>query len=236
MSLKIEVSASILSADFARLADAVRLCEDSGVDRLHIDVMDGHFVPNITIGPVVVAALRKITRLPLAAHLMIEHPWDYIDAFAQAGADIIAIHAECYGKRRSACQAYGAYPKEVDTIDAKAARKDLLRIKALGKQASMVLNPGTPQCLDDVLDAVDSLLVMSVNPGFSGQKFMPEALPKIADLRSKFKGDIAVDGGVNGETAKSVVEAGANVLVTASYFFASAQPAGVVNAFKRLRG
>jgi ribulose-phosphate 3-epimerase len=234
--MNIAVSASILSADFANLAAAIDLCEQSGVDRLHIDVMDGHFVPNITIGPVVTQAVKKRTRLLVATHLMIEHPWDYIDAFAEAGADMIAIHAECYGERRAACREYGQYPKEVDTIDVEQARKDLLRIRKVGSRPCMVINPGTPQCLDGVLDILDSVLVMSVNPGFAGQKFMPGALPKIKELRSKFSGDIAVDGGINAASAPQVVKAGANVLVTASYFFQSDDPAGVVCSLKGLAG
>jgi ribulose-phosphate 3-epimerase len=234
--MKIEVSASILSADFADLAGAVELCEQSGVDRIHIDVMDGHFVPNITIGPVVTQAVRKRTKLLIATHLMIEHPWDYIDAFVEAGADAIAIHAECYGERRAGCREYGQYPKEVDTIDLERVRQDLLRIKKAGCRPCLVINPGTPQCLDGVLDILDSVLVMSVNPGFSGQKFMRGVLPKIEDLRSKFQGDIAVDGGVNAASAPLVVKAGANILVTASYFFQSEDPLGTVCSLKALGG
>ncbi|MBF0620269.1 MAG: ribulose-phosphate 3-epimerase, partial [Candidatus Omnitrophica bacterium] len=193
----VEVSASILSADFGRLAEAVELCEQSGVDRIHIDVMDGHFVPNITIGPVVTAAVRKYTKLPIATHLMIENPGDYIDAFADAGADIIAIHAECYGERREGCRLYGQYPKEIDRVDEAALRRDIERIKARGKQPSLVINPGTPEnVLWGVLPLVDSVLVMSVNPGFSGQAFIPGALDKIKAIRDRFDGDIVVDGGV----------------------------------------
>ena len=230
MSDKIIVSASILSADFGKLAEAVQLCARSGVGRIHVDVMDGHFVPNITIGPVVTKAVRTYTKLPIAAHLMIENPWDYIDAFVDAGADTIVLHAECYGLRRTACRAYGQYPKEVDTIEAEKVLRDIRRIQAKGRQAGLTLNPGTPvACLLPVLAAADHILVMSVNPGFSGQKFIPSALDKIAWLRAQgFKKDIAVDGGVNAATAPAIVKAGANVLVTASYFFSSPDPSGVV--------
>lgn len=234
MGMKFEISASILSADFGRLGEAVKLCEKSGIDRIHVDVMDGHFVPNITIGPVIVQAVRRYTRLPIKAHLMIEHPWDYIDQFIDAGADIIGIHAECYGERREACSDYGKYPKEVDTVDVGKVRSDIKRIRARGKKASLVINPGTPvSCLDDLLGGIDSVLVMSVNPGFAGQKFMPAALPRIKDIRAKFPGDIAVDGGINAETAPKVVEAGGNVLVTASYFFGSSNPEGVVRYLRK---
>ncbi|MBF0122548.1 MAG: ribulose-phosphate 3-epimerase [Candidatus Omnitrophica bacterium] len=235
--MKIEVSVSLLSADFGKLAEAISLSEKFGVDRLHIDVMDGHFVPNITIGPVVLAAVRKYTKLPIAAHLMIEHPWDYIDDFINAGADLIGIHAECYGERRASCREYGQYPKEVDAIDVEMVRRDLQRIRDRGKKACLVINPGTPVgCLERVLGEVDSVLVMSVNPGFSGQKFIVDALGKIKLLREKFDGDIAVDGGINGETVEQVVRAGANVLVTASYFFNHSDPAGVVRTLKGLQG
>jgi ribulose-phosphate 3-epimerase len=236
--MKIEISASILSADFGKLAEAVQLCERSGVARIHVDVMDGHFVPNITIGPVVTEAVRRYTKLPIAVHLMIEKPWDYMDAFADAGGDIIIMHAECYGERRTACRAHGQYPKEIDVLDPVKALADIRRIKAKGKQAGFTLNPGTPvQCLLPLLQELDHILVMSVNPGFSGQKFMPSALEKISWLRAEgFKKDIAVDGGVNAATAPDVVKAGANVLVTASYFFSSKDPAGVVQGLAKLSG
>ncbi len=234
--MRIDVSASILAADFGKLAEAVQLCERSGVGRIHVDVMDGHFVPTITIGPLVVKAVRACTRLPIAAHLMIENPWDYIDAFAEAGADIIGVHAECYGERRPACRAHGQYPKEVDAIDAHKALADIQRIRHKGKQACFTVNPGTPvQCLSPILSALDAVLVMSVDPGFSGQKFMPAAVPKIAWLRSAgFNKDIAIDGGVNAQTAPAAVKAGANVLVTASYFFSSKDPCADIKALKAL--
>jgi hypothetical protein len=139
--MNITVSASILSADFSRLQDAVTLGEKSGVDRFHFDAMDGHFVPNISIGPVILQALRKCTTLPIEAHLMIEHPWDYIDTFIDAGADIIGIQAECYGERRLSSRGYDQYPKEVDVIDAELARRDICKIRNRGKKVCMVINP-----------------------------------------------------------------------------------------------
>lgn len=234
--MRIDVSASILAADFGKLAEAVALCERSGVGRIHVDVMDGHFVPTITIGPLVVKAVRACTKLPIAAHLMIDNPWEYIDAFADAGADIIGVHAECYGERRPACRAHGQYPKEVDAIDPRKAAADIARIRQRGRQVCFTVNPGTPvECLEPVLGHLDAVLVMSVDPGFSGQKFMPVAVPKVAWLRAAgFRKDIAVDGGVNAQTAPAVVKAGANVLVTASYFFSSKDPAGDVKALKAL--
>jgi ribulose-phosphate 3-epimerase len=234
MSKKIQVSASILCADFTRLADEIKKCEDAGVDMLHVDVMDGHFVPNITVGPIIVEAIRPLTSLLIEAHLMIEHPGMYIDSFAGAGSDIISVHAECYGQLRSACRGFGQYPKEVDSIDVDKARGDILRIKGKGKKAFMVLNPGTPVCIHHLFDDLDGVLVMSVNPGFAGQKFMPVAITKIQELRQKFKGDIAVDGGINDLTAPEAVKAGANILATASYFFGSGRPKEIIRSLKGL--
>ena len=230
----IKVAASILCADFTKLGDEIKKCEDAGVDMLHVDVMDGHFVPNITIGQVIVEAIRPKTKLPIETHLMIEHPWDYIDSFADSGADIISIQAECYGQRRKHCREYGQYPKEVDTIDAQKARNDILKIKGKGKKAFMVINPGTPVCVKELSDILDGILIMSVNPGFAKQKFMPEALPKIQELRKFFNKDIAIDGGIKEETAPQAVKAGANILATASYFFSSSNPRKVVKYLKNL--
>jgi len=236
MSKPIQVSASILCADFTQLGAEVRKCEEAGVDMLHVDVMDGHFVPNISIGKVIVEAIRPITKLPIETHLMIEHPGRYIDDFIEAGADIISVHAECYGPRREGCRESGQYPKEVDTVDVGRAREDILRIKDKGKKVFMVLNPGTPVCLEDLLGDLDGVLMMSVNPGFAKQKFMPEALPKIQELRKIFDGDIAIDGGVNTSTAPQAVKAGANILATASYFFGSENPKETVQYLKSLKG
>lgn len=170
--MKIEVSASVLSCDFGYLADAVKLCEASGVDRIHVDAMDGHFVPNITIGPIIAQAVRKYTSLPVKAHLMIEHPWDYLDAFMDAGVDILGLQVECYGERRAACRAYNQYPKEIDVLDIKKLMADMLKIKNRGKEACLVINPGTPvNVLDSVLSAAGSVLVMSVDPSFRSKVY-----------------------------------------------------------------
>lgn len=234
MELKIKVSASILSADFGNLKSEIKKCESAGVDMIHLDVMDGHFVPNITIGPVLLEAIRPLTKLPLDAHLMIENPGMYIDKFIDAGADIITLHAECYGKLTAASNGSGKFPKELEKFDAQAASQDIRRIKARGKKAALTLNPGTPLCIQDCLDELDLVLIMSVNPGFAGQKFMPTVLPKIAALRKIFSKDIEVDGGINEETAQQIVKAGANILATASYFFKSPDPASLVKALKNL--
>ena len=218
MSKSIEVSASILSADFANLAQDIKRSEAAGVDRFHIDCMDGHFVPNLTIGPIIVQAIRPHTNLPLEAHLMIENPGDYIESYAKAGADIIQIQVECYGQRRGKSAEYGYWPKEVDSVDVEALRGDLKKIRGFGKKAFIVINPGTA-LVKEVLPDCDGVLIMSVNPGFAGQKFIPSVLSKIQELKKTFSGDIAIDGGVNAQTAPEAVQAGARVLITASYLY-----------------
>lgn len=235
MKSEIKVSASILSADFANLKNEIKKCETAGVDIIHLDVMDGHFVPNITIGPVLLETIRPLTKLPLDAHLMIENPGMHIDKFIDAGADIITLHAECYGQLTAASNGMGKFPKELERFDARLARQDIERIKRRGKKAALTLNPGTPLCIQECLDDVEMVLIMSVNPGFAGQKFIPSALPKIVALRKIFAKDIEVDGGINEETAKEVVKAGANILATASYFFKSKDPKNLVKRLKSFR-
>lgn len=234
MSKSIEVSASILSADFANLERDIRRSQVAGADRFHIDCMDGHFVPNMTIGPIIVAAIRPHTDLPLEAHLMIENPGAYIEHYAKAGADIIQIQAECYGPRKSQCGAFGQWPKEVERVDAQALCQDLKKIRQLGKKAYMVVNPATP-LVNEALAYCDGVLIMSVNPGFAGQKFMPEVLDKVRELSAGFKGDIAIDGGINAQTAPEAVKAGAHVLITASYLYGAADLKVPVNFLKSLQ-
>jgi ribulose-phosphate 3-epimerase len=197
---KIKIAPSILSADFAYLAQEIRRVEKAGADMIHVDVMDGHFVPNITIGPVVVQHIRKVTKLPLDVHLMIEDPQKFADMFVSAGSDMITVH--------------------IETIGAGAFVKLSKRLRARGVKVGVSLNPSTSvKKITAVLPAVDFVLVMSVNPGFGGQSFMREALPKINEIRELFSGDIAVDGGINDQTAPMVIEAGANVLAAGSYVF-----------------
>jgi len=236
MSRSIKVSASILSADFTRLADEIKRSEEAGVDRFHIDVMDGYFVPNITIGALIVKAIRPLTSLTIETHLMIENPGRYVGDFIDAGSDIVCVHAECFGERKKGCRRPEEYPKEIETFDADAARAVIRQIRERKKQVYLTLNPGTEGLLiDPVLDDLDGVLVMSVNPGFAGQKFMPAVLSKTQRLRGRFAGEIAVDGGIQEISAPEAVKAGADVLITASYFYGSKKPKDTVRYLKGLR-
>jgi len=212
-----KIAPSILSADFSRLGDEIRAVEAGGADYIHIDVMDGHFVPNITIGPLVVEAVRKVTSLPLDVHLMIAEPDRYIPEFAAAGADIIVFHAE-------------ATPHMHRTVQL---------IKSLGKKAGISLNPATPlNCLDYVLEELDLVLLMTVNPGFGGQSFIEACLPKIHALRGMLdkrglETELEVDGGVKTSNIDLISHAGADVFVAGSAVFGSPDYASMIAELKR---
>ena len=214
---KVKLAPSILSADFARLGEQVAEATRAGADYIHIDVMDGHFVPNITIGAPIVASIRLWTSLPLDVHLMIEHPERHISDFAASGADIITVHVEaCTHLHR--------------TIES---------IKQMGKKAGVALNPATPlNSIEEILPYVDLTLIMSVNPGFGGQSFIPETLSKITRLRKmldegKFNAELEVDGGITIDNAVSIVKAGANVLVVGNSVFKAKE--GIIQSLQRLR-
>jgi ribulose-phosphate 3-epimerase len=213
----VKIAPSILSADFSKLGEEIKDVERGGADYIHVDVMDGHFVPNITIGPLIVDSIRPITKLPLDVHLMIENPDQYIEDFAKAGADYITVHVE-------ACR---------------HLHRTIHLIKSLGVKAGVVLNPATPvQLIEPIIENVDMVLLMSVNPGFGGQKFISSVLSKIKQVKemSDQKGlnlEIEVDGGVNEETALLCVEAGATVLVAGSAVFNQSDRRDAISRLKR---
>ncbi len=213
----IKLAPSILAADFSRLGEQMQAAEQAGADRFHVDVMDGHFVPNISLGVPIVSSIRKVTRLPLEVHLMISEPERYVEAFARAGADSLLVHQE----------------------GAANLHRTLQQIKSLGKKAGVVINPATPcHVLDEVLSDVDLVLVMTVNPGFGGQQFIASTLGKIRRLRemvAKLGRDIGigVDGGIDATKGPQAVAAGADVLVAGSSIFGAAD--GIAQAMERLR-
>lgn len=216
MSGAFRIAASILSADFAHLGDAVAAAERGGADWIHVDVMDGRFVPEITIGAVIVEAVRSVTRLPVDVHLMIVEPERFVGDFVAAGADMVTVHAEA----------------------SVHLQRVLIQIREAGAKAGVALNPSTPpNVLDYVLDDVDLVLVMSVNPGFGGQRFIPNAytkLRRIKDMLGTRPVEVSVDGGVKLEHVRPLAEAGATVLVAGSAVFGAPDPAAIVREMKRL--
>ena len=217
MKGKVKLAPSILSADFARLGEQVTEAAKAGADYIHVDVMDGHFVPNITIGAPVVHSIRSLTGLPLDVHLMIEHPEQYISDFAASGADIITVHVE-------ACT---------------HLHRTIQCIKEMGKKTGIALNPATPlNSIEEILPYVDLILIMSVNPGFGGQSFIPQTLSKIARLRGmlderKLNAELEVDGGITADNAPSIVEAGSTVLVAGASVFKARE--GITQALRKIR-
>lgn len=212
MSEKILISPSILSADFSNLASEIKAVENGQCDMIHVDVMDGHFVPNLTIGAPVVKSLRKVTQLPLDVHLMIDEPIRFVEDFAKAGSDFLTIHVE-------ACS---------------DVRATLEKIKSSGLKAGISLRPKTKaEDLVPYLELLDLILVMTVEPGFGGQSFMPEMLDKVKSLRQKFNGLISVDGGISKDTAGESIRAGANVLVAGTAIFSHEDRAEAIDVLRK---
>ncbi|MCD6287882.1 MAG: ribulose-phosphate 3-epimerase [Candidatus Hydrogenedentes bacterium] len=213
MSNQLKIGASILASDFGRMADEIRDVVAGGIDFIHFDCMDGHFVPNITIGPPVAAALRRYSTVPIHSHLMITNPNEYARTFVDAGSETVGIHIETHVHHHHILRA----------------------IKEAGAQACIVLNPGTsPDAIRYLVDSIDEVLVMTVNPGFGGQEFIPEMLDKIREVRDMIgpEKDISVDGGINDETARQVAEAGANVLIAGTAIFKADNYAEVISRLR----
>jgi len=212
------IAPSILSADFARIGDAVELAEKAGADLIHVDVMDGHFVPNLTLGPALVASIRKRTRLPIDVHLMVENPRAFVVPFHEAGADWISLHVEATAH----------------------LHKDVTMIRGLGRKAGIALNPGTPvDTLSEILGELDYILLMSVNPGWGGQSFIPSCLDKIRQLKAwldeeHFAIPVEVDGGIKLDNLEAILRAGMDVVVAGSAIFEAPDPAGIIREMKRI--
>ena len=232
----IKVSASILSANFLCLEDDIKAIESAGVDSLHLDVMDNHLAPNISFGPPIIKPVRSITDLPLDTHLMIDAPWLFFDDYINAGSTDICFHIECYDANIPSHDHIKQQSRVATEVDYNRVKEHVAYLQSKGIRAGITINPNTDaSMIFPVLDVVDYVLVMSVHPGFSGQSFIPETLDKIRAIRARFNKDINVDGGVNDTNAKSIIDAGANVLISASYLFAADDYSDAVDEIRKQR-
>ncbi|MFN3485137.1 MAG: ribulose-phosphate 3-epimerase [Planctomycetota bacterium] len=233
----IKLAPSILNADYGCLREEIRKAEAGGADMIHVDVMDAHFVPNLSMGPAVVESLRRVTKLPIDVHLMVREPEKFVDPFASAGADSITFHAEAVAEDYALVHRGRGWAVQLvcrDFYDRKRLERTLEAIRARGKRAAVALNPGTDAEAVDFLDRVDMVLAMTVWPGFGGQKFIESVLSKVSKLRRRApEADIQVDGGVDLETAAPAVAAGANVLVAGTAVFHAPDPAAALRAMRQ---
>lgn len=228
MSIGVTVSASILSANFLTLEQEIQAIQAAGVDALHLDIMDNHFVPNISFGPSIISAVRAITTLPLDAHLMITSPGQHLDAYIDSGVNDIGIHLEAYDTHAAGLPPSGS-SLIATHVDVDALHRDMDHIKRANVRAGIVVNPLTPiDILTPLITVADFVLVMSVHPGFSGQSFLPSTIDRVRTLRGLFSGDIRIDGGVDGTNAAALIDAGATQLISASYLFGSTHYADAV--------
>jgi len=230
----IRIAPSLLASDFSRLRDEIQRVEAGGADWLHVDVMDGHFVPNLTVGPVVVEWIRRVTRLPLDVHLMVTGPEQFAPVFADAGADSITFQAEAVAREGAAERTPQGFVLRRADYDSRRLEAVVEAVRSRGKGLGVAINPGTPAGVLDFLDRVDLILAMTVWPGFGGQKFIESVVPKIGELRRRAPGvDLEVDGGLNEQTIRRAAGAGANVIVAGTGTFRAPDAAAAIAALRR---
>jgi ribulose-phosphate 3-epimerase len=229
----IKISGSILSANFLQLKNDILAIESAGIDSLHLDVMDNHMAPNVSFGPPIIKAVNTVTDLPLDTHLMIDAPWLFFDDYIAAGSTDICFHVECYDENIPNHDKIKQQSRVATSVDYDKIKQHVQYLQSKQIKAGITINPDTDaSVIFPILDVVDYVLVMSVHPGFSGQSFIPDSLTKIRAIRERFDKNINVDGGVNASNAQSIIDAGANVLITASYLFGAQDYESAINALR----
>ena len=229
----IKISASILSANFLDLGSDIRAVESAGIDSLHLDVMDNHMAPSVSFGPPIISPIRSMTELTLDAHLMIDAPWLFFDAYIDCGVNEICFHIEAYGESPSAHEDILSQSRTIQQVNMAHLQRDIAYLKSKGVKPGITINPNTdPSVIYPILDDIYSVLVMSVHPGFSGQSFIPSTLQKVAQIRERFTGDIKVDGGVNNTNSTALIDSGANILISASYLFGAPNINDAIDALR----